>query len=90
LKHSFQRIQRWWHDGRDLKNNTTADAVAVMPEVIQEVVRNALENVEGLDLDTEEGLEHTVWQIIDHYDIVTQGEIKMNFDEVYRELQALL
>lgn len=73
-----------------MPDNTTANAVDVMPELIRSAVQNALENSEGFDLRSKAGIEELAWMIVDHHSIVTQGEINMDFHVVLDELQSQL
>lgn len=73
-----------------MPDNKTVDAIDVMPELIRSAVQNAIENSEGLELQSKVGLEELVWMIVDHHDIMTQCEIKMDFHAVLEELQSQL
>ncbi|WP_343596052.1 hypothetical protein [Acinetobacter sp.] len=73
-----------------MKDNTVRDSSEVMPELITSFVENIIENSDGLDLKSEIGINNAVWMIIDHYDIATEGQLKMNFDDVHAELMLQL
>lgn len=67
-----------------MKENSTAQAKEVMPELIKSVVVDAIEHPEGLDLYSPEGIEDAVAMIIDYLEIST-GE-KVTSVDVAREL----
>lgn len=58
-----------------MPDNTTASAVDVMPELIRSAVQNALENSEGLDLNSTTGIEDAGWKIADYLEVVTDEKI---------------
>lgn len=58
-----------------MPDNTTASAVDVMPELIRSAVQNALENSEGLDLNSTAGIEDAGWKIADYLEVVTDEKI---------------
>lgn len=58
-----------------MPDNTTASAVDVMPELIRSAVQNALENSEGLDLNSTAGIEDAGWKIVDYLEVVTDEKI---------------
>lgn len=68
-----------------MKDNSTAQASEVMPELIKSVVEDVIENPEGLDLYTPEGVEDAVAMIIDYLEAST-GE-KVTLLDVAREFQ---
>lgn len=58
-----------------MPDNTTANAVEVLPELIKSAVQNALENSEGLDLNSTAGIEDAGWKIADYLEVVTDEKI---------------
>lgn len=68
-----------------LSDNTTVNAVDVMPELIRSAVQNALENSEGLDRRSKAGIEELAWMIVDYLEIST-GE-KVDVSTVIAELK---
>lgn len=58
-----------------MKDNSTANAVEVMPELIKSAVQNAIEIPEDLDLNSAEGIEDAGEQITDYLEVVTKEEV---------------
>lgn len=68
-----------------MPDNTTANAVEVLPELIRSVVQNVLENSEGLDLRNDAGIADAGEQIAYYLEIIT-GE-KVDIQTVIAELK---
>ena len=58
-----------------MRDNSTANVVDVMPELIKSAVQNAIENSEGLDLNSTEGIEDAGEQIADYLEVVTKEKV---------------
>lgn len=58
-----------------LPDNTTANAVDVMQQLIESAVQNAIENSEGLDLNSTAGVEDAGKQIADYLEVVTKEKV---------------
>ena len=71
-----------------MPDNTTANAVDVMPELIKSAVQNAIENPEGLDLNSTAGIEGAGEQIADYLEVVTKE--KVDIQAVITELKRQL
>ena len=71
-----------------MHDNTTAEAKDVIPELIQSAVRNAVENLDGLNLRSKAGIEDAGQQIAYYLEIST-GE-KINVQAVITELKRQL
>lgn len=71
-----------------MRDNSTANVVDVMPELIKSAVQNAIENSEGLDLNSTEGIEDAGEQIADYLEVVTKE--KVDAQAVITELKRQL
>lgn len=71
-----------------MQDNTTAQASDVMPELIKSAVQNAIENSEGLDLNSTAGIEDAGEQIAEYLEAVT--EEKVDIQAVIVELKRQL
>lgn len=71
-----------------MRDNSTANAVDVMPELIKSAVQNAIENSEGLNLNSTEGIEGAGKQIADYLEVVTKE--KVDAQAVVTELKRQL
>lgn len=72
-----------------LRDNTTANAVDVIPELIKSAVQNAIENPEGLDLNSSDGIEDAGWKITDYLEVVTKEKVDVQaiITELKRQLE---
>jgi polyhydroxyalkanoate synthesis regulator phasin len=71
-----------------MKDNSKAQAKDVMPELIQSAVQDAIENPEGLDLNSSDGIEDVGWMITDYLEVVTKE--KVDVQAVITELKRQL
>ncbi|WP_180183209.1 hypothetical protein [Acinetobacter sp. YH01020] len=71
-----------------MKDGTTVNAVDVMSELIKSAVQNAIENPEGLDLNSSDGIEDAGWKIADYLEVVTKE--KVDAQAVITELKQQL
>lgn len=71
-----------------MKDNSKAQAKDVMPELIQSAVQDAIENPEGLDLNSSDGIEDVGWKITDYLEVVTKE--KVDVQAVITELKRQL
>lgn len=69
-----------------MKDNTVRDSADVMPQLIQSAVQNALEYINLEELHSTYAVKNLVWEIVDYNEIISQGEIRMDFDQVLEEL----
>lgn len=71
-----------------LRDNTTANASDVMSELIQSAVQNAIENSDGLDLHSTDGIEYAGEQIVDYLEAITDEkvEVQVVIAELKRQL----
>lgn len=69
-----------------MKDNTVRDSADVMPQLIQSAVQNALEYIDLEELHSTYAVKTLVWEIVDYNEITSQGEIRMDFDQVLEEL----
>jgi hypothetical protein len=60
-----------------MQDNTTAQAKDVMPELIQSAVQNAIENPDGLDLNSTVGIEDAGEQIAYYLEAVTEEKVEV-------------
>ncbi|MFV5514003.1 hypothetical protein [Acinetobacter gerneri] len=58
-----------------LPDNTTANVVDAMQQLIESAVQNAIENPEGLDLNSSDGIEDAGWKITDYLEVVTKEKV---------------
>lgn len=71
-----------------LPDNSIANAVDVMQQLIESAVQNAIENPEGLNLRSKAGIQATAELIVDYLEIST-GE-KFDVQAVITELKRQL
>jgi hypothetical protein len=71
-----------------MRDNSTENAVDVMPELIRSAVQNAIENSEGLDLNSIAGVEDAGVLIADYLEVVTR--VKVDVQAVIAELKQQL
>lgn len=72
-----------------MPDNSTANAVDVMPELIKSAVQNAIDNSEGLDLNSAAGIEYVGEQIADYLEAVTEEKVDVQvvITELKRQLE---
>lgn len=69
-----------------MKDNTVRDSADVMPQLIQSAVQNALECIDHEELNNTYAVKTLAWEIVEYNEITSQGEIRMDFDQVLEEL----
>ncbi|MFL9474585.1 hypothetical protein ACKER9_02075 [Acinetobacter baumannii] len=58
-----------------LPENTTTNVLDAMQQLIESAVQNAIENPEGLDLNSSDGIEDAGWKITDYLEVVTKEKV---------------
>lgn len=71
-----------------LPENTTTNVLDAMQQLIESAVQNAIENPEGLDLNSSDGIEDAGWKIADYLEVVTKE--KVDAQAVITELKQQL
>jgi hypothetical protein len=73
-----------------MRDNTVRDSADVMPQLIESAVQNALEYMDYEELQAEQALKNLAWEIVEYHEIASQGEIRMDFDDVLQKLESEL